>query len=96
VRSVYLVCYDISNDKRLRRVYRAMRGLGDHLQLSVFRCELSPRERAEMVASLSELINNDEDQVLIVDVGPADGRASTVFEALGRPYRAPVRHAVIV
>jgi CRISPR-associated protein Cas2 len=96
MRNVFLICYDVSDDKRLKRVYKAMRGYGDHLQLSVFRCELSPRERAEMIAELSPLIAHDEDQVLIIDIGPADGRASLVFEALGRAYVAPERHAIIV
>ena len=96
MRNVYLVSYDIRNDKRLRRVYKAMRGYGDHLQLSVFRCELSARERAEMIAELSQIIAHDADQVLVVDVGPADGRASLVFEAIGKPYVAPERHAIVV
>jgi len=96
VRNVYLVAYDISNDKRLRRVYKAMRGYGDHLQFSVFRCELADRERAEMAAELSQLIDHDEDQVLVIDIGPADGRAGLVFEAIGKPYVAPERHAIIV
>jgi len=96
VRNVFLVCYDVSNDKRLKRVYKAMRGYGDHLQYSVFRCELSAKEKAEMIAELSPLIAHDQDQVLIIDIGPADGRASLVFEALGKAYLAPERHAIIV
>lgn len=96
MRNVFLVCYDVCDDKRLRRVYKAMRGYGDHLQFSVFRCELSSRERAEMIAELSPLIAHDKDQVLVIDIGPADGRASLVFHALGKPYVAPERHAVIV
>ncbi len=96
MRNVYLVCYDVCNDKRLKRVYKAMRGYGDHLQLSVFRCELSDRERAEMIAELSPLIAHDQDQILIVDIGPADGRAGLVFESLGKAYVAPERHAIIV
>src|SRR5512147_1147613 len=96
MRNVFLVSYDICNDKRLRKVYKAMRGYGDHLQFSVFRCELSEREKAEMIAELSPLIAHDEDQVLVIDIGPADGRATVVFESLGKPYVAPERHAVIV
>jgi CRISPR-associated protein Cas2 len=96
VRSVYLVCYDICGPYRLRQVYKTMRGYGDHLQLSVFRCELSARERVEMIGELASIINNDEDQVLIVDLGPADGRAAECFFALGKPYTAPARVAVIV
>jgi len=96
MRNVFLVSYDICNDKRLRKVYKAMRGYGDHLQFSVFRCELSDREKAEMIAELSPLISHDEDQVLVIDIGPADGRATVVFESLGKPYVAPERHALIV
>lgn len=96
MRSVYVVCYDISDDRRLRRVYRAMRGFGDHVQLSVFRCELSPRERIELLATLSPIIDHARDQVLLINVGPADGRAANVFEALGRPHLPAVRHAIVV
>lgn len=96
MRSVYLVCYDISDDSRLRRVYKTMRGFGDHLQLSVFRCELSAKERQEMMAALAEIISAENDQVLIVDIGPPDGRAATAFETMGRPYRPPIRTAIVV
>lgn len=96
MRSIYVVCYDISNDHRLRRVYKIMRGFGQHIQFSVFRCELSPRERIEMIAALTPVINHAEDQVLLVDVGPADGRGAAVFQSLGRPYLSPQRHAIVV
>ncbi len=96
MRSIYLVCYDISDAKRLKRVYKAMRGFGDHLQLSVFRCELSPRERVEMIAAVTPLIDHEDDQVLIVDIGPADGRAEGAFAALGRRYLTPERTAIVV
>lgn len=96
MRNLYLVCYDVCDARRLRQVYKAMRGFGDHIQLSVFRCDLSPRERVEMIATLTPLIDHGQDQILIVDIGPVDGRASVVFDALGRPYVAPERLAVIV
>jgi CRISPR-associated protein Cas2 len=96
MRSVYLVCYDISDRKRLRQVFKAMRGFGDHLQYSVFRCDLSPRERAELISTVDALIDHRADQVLLVDLGPPDGRATDCFFALGKPYTAPERLAVIV
>jgi CRISPR-associated protein Cas2 len=96
VRNVYVACYDIANVRRLRQVYRVMRGFGEHIQLSVFRCELSPRERVELIAVLTEVINSAEDQVLLIDVGPSVGRGATVFEAVGRPYLSSPRHAVVV
>ena len=46
MRTTYLVCYDIANDKRLRRVFKVCKNYGDHLQFSVFECDLNPAEKA--------------------------------------------------
>jgi CRISPR-associated protein Cas2 len=40
----YLICYDISDEKRLRKVFKAIRSYGDHLQYSVFECRLTPMD----------------------------------------------------
>ncbi len=96
MRNVVFVSYDISDDRRLRLVHRYMRGRGDHVQYSVFRCELSPTERAQLIAGLAELIDHEADQVLLIDTGPADGRGAECIEALGRPFVTIVRRAVIV
>lgn len=96
MRQTFIVSYDISDPKRLRRVFQLLRGWGDHLQLSVFQCELSPRELVELRVALGDLIHHDEDQVLFIDVGPVEGRGSTSIEALGRAYMYPERHAIVV
>ena len=36
MRTTYLVCYDIADDKRLRRVFKTCGNFGDHLPVSVF------------------------------------------------------------
>ena len=86
VRNTYLVCYDISNDLRLRRVHKTMCGFGDRLQYSVFECRFSPADLARCRHAVGKLIHNREDQVLFVDLGPADGRGDRVITALGRVY----------
>jgi CRISPR-associated protein Cas2 len=86
VRNTFVVCYDISNDLRLRRVHKTMRGFGDHLQYSVFECQLTRTDLARCRHALSEIINHREDQVLFVDLGPVEGRGDRVITALGRPY----------
>ena len=68
----YIVAYDISDPKRLQRVHRTMRGYGDPLQYSVFRCILSPSERVLLIEALTPLINHREDQVMLINLGPAD------------------------
>ncbi|MDY0061962.1 MAG: CRISPR-associated endonuclease Cas2 [Myxococcota bacterium] len=96
MRTCYLVTYDICDPKRLAKVYKTMRGFGDHLQDSVFRCELSEIEKVKLLAALDPLLHHREDQVLLVDVGPADGRSQTAFSALGLPYTHSERHAVVI
>lgn len=95
-RQSYIVSYDVSDAKRLRRVFKLMRGYGDHLQLSVFRCELTARELIELRAKLAEIIDHSQDQVIFADLGPADGRAATAIRSLGRPYTHPEQHAIII
>jgi CRISPR-associated protein Cas2 len=63
-----------------------MRGFGDHLQYSVFECQLTRTDLARCRHLLSEIINHREDQVLFVDLGPVEGRGDRVISALGRPY----------
>ena len=96
MRTVYLVTYDVCEAKRLRRTFRMMRRYGDHLQFSVFRCVLNEREKIRMVAHLKEILNSKEDQVLIADLGPEEGRGAEVIETIGQPYVHPERHAVVV
>jgi CRISPR-associated protein Cas2 len=96
MRNSYLVCYDISDDKRLRHVFQKMRNYGDHLQFSVFECQLTSMDLARCRAELSEIINHQEDQVLFVNLGPAEGRGDRVITALGRPYTAVDAPCVVV
>ena len=86
MRTTYLVCYDIREDKRLRKVFRTMRDFGDHLQYSVFECQITPIYLAKCRHELGEIIKHDEDQVLFIDLGPTEGRGERVISAMGQPY----------
>ena len=45
MRTSYLICYDICDDKRLRKVFQIMRGFGDHLHIGL------PRQDANQALS---------------------------------------------
>jgi len=92
---VYLVCYDISEPKRWRRVYKTMKGYGVWLQLSVFQCRLSRENLLRMTDTLTDLIDTAEDHLMIIDIGPAESITIRV-ESFGRPFRPIERRAVIV
>ena len=86
MRNTYLVCYDVADDKRLRKVFRICRNYGNHLQYSVFECELTSSEKVELERELGEAMNATEDQALFVLLGPSDGRGDRVITSVGLPY----------
>ncbi len=96
MRNIYLVCYDVADDKRLRRAYQTMKGYGDSLQYSVFRCELSPSQRQRMKEDLWDLLNFAQDRVMIVDLGPAGARGDACMEFWGEPRTTPRERTAVV
>lgn len=96
MRSSYLVCYDICDDKRLRKTFQTVRGYGDHLQYSIFECQLTPSDLVKLRAELSAIIHHTEDQVLFVNLGPAEGRGDRVITSLGKPYTAMDGPCIVV
>ena len=96
MRRCYIVSYDISNDKRLRRVAKIAESYGRRVQFSVFRCELTARKRLSMEAELSAEIHHTDDQILFIDLGPVPGRGEECISAIGRPYFAPPERLVVL
>lgn len=92
---LYIVSYDIADDRRWRRVYRLMNGYGRWLQLSVFQCRLTSRRRQDMAAALEAVIHKSDDHVLIIDLGPADSVDPRV-ESLGKTFENVRREAIVV
>jgi len=96
MRTSYLVCYDIADEKRLRKVFQVMRGYGDHLQFSIFECQLTASDLARCRAELGGIIQHKEDQVLFVSLGPAESRGDRVITAIGKPYTAVDAPCIVV
>jgi CRISPR-associated protein Cas2 len=65
-----LVCYDIRDPSRWRKVYKVVRGRGTRVQYSVFRCRLDQRDVERLRWELS-LVMAPEDALLIVDLCPS-------------------------
>lgn len=89
MRSLFLVSYDICHPRRLRKVYTGMCGFGKPVQYSVFLCPLSASEKIGLLVRLGDIIKHDEDRVMIVNLGPADGRGAECVEFLGRKVELP-------
>jgi CRISPR-associated protein Cas2 len=84
MRNVFLVSYDIADDKRRTKVFKKLKGRGDAVQFSVFRCRMSPTEKRILRAELWDLLNLDEDRLLLLDLGPEDGRGDDAWEIWGK------------
>ena len=80
----YLVCYDIRDPKRLRKVHKAMKGYGEPWQYSIFFCVLKDIDRVRMEAELQEEMNLAEDQALIMDLGSDEEEARGTVGVLGQ------------
>jgi CRISPR-associated protein Cas2 len=92
----YLVAYDIRHPRRLREVFEAMKGYGEHLQYSVFLCDLDGSEKPGMMLHLGSIIKHSEDSIVIVDLGEAAGRGKLCFEFMGTHRELPDSGGLVV
>lgn len=92
---LYIVAYDIADQKRWRRIFKVMNGYGEWLQLSVFQCRLTRVHHAEMVQMLDEIIHHDHDHVVVMDMGLAEKIEPKVV-SLGQSFSAVEKGPIIV
>lgn len=78
----YLVCYDISHPKRLRKVARTCEDFGYRKQLSVFLVRVSTTDFVRLRTRLYDIIDLSEDQVLFI---PLTETGLQRMESIGRP-----------
>lgn len=83
MRTRYLIAYDIADDKRRTAVFKTLMGNGDHVQFSVFICDLNDVELARLKGTVSQTLNSRQDQVLILDLGPADAAMDSRLHCIG-------------
>ena len=92
MRNVFLVAYDVVDDKRRTRLHKKLKGYGEALQFSLFQCRLTPSERLILRSETWDLINHATDRILLIDLGPEDGRGMLAMESWGQPLVDPAAH----
>jgi CRISPR-associated protein Cas2 len=76
---LYLVAYDISNDRRRTKVHKLLRGFGTWTQYSFFECFLSEKELVMLRRRLDQILKETEDNVRIYQVCQAcQARVETI------------------
>ncbi len=61
--TLYVIAYDIPNNRRRTKIHKLLRGYGDWTQYSLFECWLSKRQLVELRARLNRLLVPEEDTV---------------------------------
>jgi CRISPR-associated protein Cas2 len=89
----YLVAYDISHPKRLRKVAQTCEDFGFRRQYSVFLCRLTATDLVRLKSRLYDIINLEKDQILFIPLCP---RCASGTEALGRPVEKHDAKDVVV
>jgi CRISPR-associated protein Cas2 len=60
---LYLICYDIVNNRRRDKVAKLLEAYGLRIQKSVFECVLDEQQHQRLRQRLVKLLNQREDQI---------------------------------
>ena len=89
----YIVAYDISDPKRLRKVARCCEDYGYRKQFSVFLVRVSATDFVRLRSRLYDTIDLDADQVLFI---PLPDASLQRLEAIGRPTEQYDKNDVVM
>lgn len=93
----YLVCYDVRDAKRLRRVAKHLEGYGERVQYSVFRCWLAYAQLQKLRWELTEKLTPADDVVFIPLCSRCVAGLEVTHAASKRPDwpDAPASHKIV-
>jgi len=94
----YLLCYDIADAKRLRKMHKLAKAFGQPLQYSVFACLLRREDRVRLAARVEALIDHRRDRVIVLDIGAVADRESWIppMQVFGLQVIPSERNSLIV
>ena len=85
----YIICYDISNDKRRRRLVRCLHFFGERVQESVFEAVLNASLMNKMQSTIAGIIDPESDCVYIY---PVTGINDSLIKRIGKSiYGIPTK-----
>lgn len=84
----YLVCYDVSDSKMVKKVHKICKNFGIPLQYSVFLCHLNEENREVLANKLAACMDIKTDQLMFVQLREtSQGKLSgSALRILGRKY----------
>jgi len=90
---LWIIAYDIQDDKRRRRLAKVLEGYGQRMQWSVFECRLQQDELHRLVIRLERIVKATEDRIRLWPV--PEGSARRVIQ-LGLAAPPPPEADVVV
>jgi len=73
----YVICYDITEPKRWRKVYKLLNGWGRRLQYSIFRCHLTVRQMEKLRWELETMLTGEDRLLILTLCGNCEKRTAT-------------------
>ena len=76
---LYLVSYDIPDDKRRLKIAKILKDFGDRVQYSVFECLMNSELLDKMTKRLKRIVNEEEDSVRVYSLCGSCEKAIQIF-----------------
>lgn len=98
MRNYVLVTYDVTDEKRLRLIYKLLRGYGEHVQYSIFLCQLTDKDKLVLSEKIKDILHHTEDQAILINLGRVDGQRDALpqnWDIIGSPF-VPADHSVMI
>lgn len=94
-RRLYFCAYDVADDKRRTKLFELLKDHGEHVQFSVFLCELTKSEVAGLIARSRRILHETDDQFLTIDVGKPVASWQDRLQVVGKSWQPQVRAHII-
>lgn len=86
--ALYIIAYDLPNDRRRTKLHKMLRGFGAWTQFSLFECWLTDEQMVKLRVRLDRMINAEEDSVRIYPLcARCVARVETIGSAIPRQER---------
>ncbi len=82
----YVVAYDIHEDKRRAVVSKCLQSYGYRAQYSVYITDMKPVRMRRLVVQLEKVISQNEDSIMIFDLGLLSAAKTGCLKQLGRRW----------
>ena len=80
---IYMICYDIADAKRLRKVSKVLMNYGIRIQKSFFQCEISKDSVKKIIKELLNVIDTSKDRLSVYPLCDSCLRNNVIADGAG-------------